>query len=253
MINVIIIGSGNVAQHLIKAFSKSKNIDLAQVFSRQKESLVPLLDSHKIIDNYTDLAEADLYILAVSDDVIAAVSSQLPFENRLVVHTSGSISIDLLDNKNRRGVFYPVQTFSKNVAVDFSEIPICLESENEVDFDLLEKVAYSISNKVFEINEMQRQALHVSAVFVNNFVNQLYQIGNEICLENNIPFEVLKPLILETANKGTTLSPKEVQTGPASRNDRQTIERHLNFLSDENRKNIYKIITQSIQNNGKKL
>lgn len=253
MIKVVLIGSGNVAQHLIKAFSKSKNIDLAQVFSRQKESLVPLLDSHKITDNYTDLAEADLYILAVSDDAIAAVSSQLPFENRLVVHTSGSISIDLLDNKNRRGVFYPVQTFSKNVAVDFSEIPICLESENDVDFDLLKKVAYSISNKVFKISEVQRQALHVSAVFVNNFVNQLYQIGNEICLENNISFEVLKPLILETANKGTTLSPKEAQTGPASRNDNTTIERHLNFLSDENRKNIYKIITQSIQNNGKKL
>ena len=139
------------------------------------------------------------------------------------------------------------------MAVDFSEIPICLESENDVDFDLLEKVAYSISNKVFKISEVQRQALHVSAVFVNNFVNQLYQIGNEICLENNIPFEVLKPLILETANKGTTLSPKEAQTGPASRNDNTTIERHLNFLSDENRKNIYKIITQSIQNNGKKL
>ena len=253
MIKVIIIGSGNVAQHLIHAFYKSKKIVLVQVFSRQKESIIPLLDSHKITDNYPDLAEADLYILAVSDDAIAAVSSQLPFENRLVVHTSGSISIDLLDNKNRRGVFYPVQTFSKNVAVDFSEIPICLESENEVDFDLLKKVAYSISNKVFKISEVQRQALHVSAVFVNNFVNQLYQIGNEICLENNIPFEVLKPLILETANKGTTLSPKEAQTGPASRNDSQTIERHLKFLSDENRKNIYKIITQSIQNNGKKL
>ena len=253
MIKVIIIGSGNVAQHLIHAFSKSKKIDLVQVFSRQKESLVPLLDSHKITDNYADLAEADLYILAVSDDAIAAVSSHLPFENRLVVHTSGSISIDLLDSKNRRGVFYPVQTFSKNVAVDFSEIPICLESENEVDFDLLEKVAYSISNKVLKITEIQRQALHVSAVFVNNFVNQLYQIGNEICFENNISFEVLKPLILETANKLMTLSPKEAQTGPASRNDRQTIERHLKFLSDENRKNIYKIITQSIQNNGKKL
>jgi len=253
MIKVIIIGSGNVAQHLIKAFSKSKNIDLAQVFSRQKESIIPLLDFRKITDNFADLAEADLYILAVSDDAIAAVSSQLPFENRLVVHTSGSVSIDVLDNKNRRGVFYPVQTFSKNVAVDFSEIPICLESENEVDFDLLEKVVYSISNKVFKISEVQRQALHVSAVFVNNFVNQLYQIGNEICLENNIPFEVLKPLILETANKGTTLSPKEAQTGPASRHDNTTIERHLNFLSDENRKNIYKIITQSIQNNGKKL
>ena len=253
MVKVIIIGSGNVAQHLIKAFAKSKNVDLVQVFSRQKESIVSLLDSHKITDNYADLAEADLYILAVSDDAIVAVSSQLPFENRLVVHTSGSVSINVLDFKNRRGGFYPVQTFSKNVAVDFSEIPICLESENKVDFDVLEKVAHAISNRVLKISEVQRQALHVSAVFVNNFVNQLYKIGNEICLENNIPFEVLKPLILETANKGTTLSPKEAQTGPASRNDNTTIERHLNFLSDENRKNIYKIITQSIQNNGKKL
>jgi predicted short-subunit dehydrogenase-like oxidoreductase (DUF2520 family) len=253
MIKVIIIGSGNVAHHLTHAFSKSKKIDLAQVFSRQKESIVPLLDSHKITNNFADLLEADLYILAVSDDAIAAVSSQLPFENRLVVHTSGSVSIDVLDNKNRRGVFYPVQTFSKNRAIDFSEIPICIESQNEDDFDLLEKVAYSISNKVFKISEVQRQALHVSAVFVNNFVNQLYQIGNEICLENNIPFEVLKPLILETANKGTRLSPKESQTGPASRNDHTTIERHLKFLSDEYQRNIYKTITQSIQNNGKKL
>ena len=253
MIKVVLIGSGNVAQHLMNAFSKSNKIDLVQVFSRQKESIAHLLDFHKITDNYSDLAEADLYVLAVSDDAIAAVSSQLPFENRLVVHTSGSVSINLLDSKNRRGVFYPVQTFSKNVAVDFSEIPICIESENDSDFVILEKVADSISNKVLKISEVQRQALHVSAVFVNNFVNQLYQIGNEICLENNIPFEVLKPLILETANKGTTLSPKESQTGPASRNDKQTIERHLNFLSDENRKNIYKIITQSIQNNGKKL
>ena len=128
-----------------------------------------------------------------------------------------------------------------------------MESENEVDFDLLEKVAYSISNKVFKISEVQRQALHVSAVFVNNFVNQLYQIGDEICLENNISFEVLKPLILETANKLKTLSPKEAQTGPASRNDNTTIERHLKFLSDENHRNIYKILTQSIQNNANKL
>jgi predicted short-subunit dehydrogenase-like oxidoreductase (DUF2520 family) len=253
MVKVIIIGSGNIAQHLINAFTKSKKIDLVQVFSRQKESIAHLLDSHKIINNYADLAESDLYILAVSDDAIAAVSSQLPFENRLVVHTSGSVPIDVLNSKNRRGVFYPLQTFSKNVAVDFSEIPICLESENEADFDALEKLAHAISNKVFKISEMQRQALHVSAVFVNNFVNQLYQIGNEICLENNISFEVLKPLILETANKGTTLSPKEAQTGPASRNDKQTIERHLKFLSDENQRNIYKIITQSIQNNAKKL
>ena len=253
MIKVVLIGSGNVAQHLIKAFAKSATIDVTQVFSRKKEALIPLLDSNKITDNFNDLAEADLYIIAVSDDAIAAVSSQLPFENRLVVHTSGSVSLDALDKKNRKGSFYPLQTFSKKAEVDFSQIPIFLESENESDFELLKNVAEIVSNKVYKINSEQRKALHVSAVFVNNFVNHLYQIGNEICVENNVPFEVLKPLILETANKVMTLSPKEAQTGPAIRNDKQTIASHLDFLLDENQKNIYKTLTQSIQNNGKKL
>ena len=253
MIKVVLIGSGNVAQHLIKAFAKSTTIDVTQVFSRQKEAVTSLLDSNKITDNFNDLAEADLYIIAVSDDAIATVSSQLPFENRLVVHTSGSVSLDALDKKNRKGSFYPLQTFSKKAEVDFSQIPIFLESENESDFELLKNVAEIVSNKIYKINSEQRKALHVSAVFVNNFVNHLYQIGNEICIENKVPFEVLKPLILETANKVMTLSPKEAQTGPAIRNDKQTIASHLDFLLDENQKNIYKTLTQSIQNNGKKL
>ena len=253
MIKVVLIGSGNVAHHLIQAFAKSNEIDVIQVFARQKKIIIPLLDSNKIITNSNDLAQADLYIIAVSDDAISKVSAQLPFENRLVVHTSGSVALDALDKKNRKGSFYPLQTFSKKAEVDFSQIPIFLESENETDFELLEKVAKIISNKVYKINSEQRKALHVSAVFVNNFVNHLYQIGNEICVENKVPFEVLKPLILETANKVMTLSPNEAQTGPAIRNDKQTIASHLDFLLDENQKNIYKTLTQSIQNNGKKL
>jgi predicted short-subunit dehydrogenase-like oxidoreductase (DUF2520 family) len=257
MIKVSIIGSGNVAQHLIKAFSESRSfgaeIELIQVFSRQKESLAHLLDSDKITNDLNDLAEADLYIIAVSDDAIAEVSSQLPFKNHLVVHTSGSVALNDLNDNNRKGVFYPLQTFSKNKAVNFRTIPICLESENATDFQLLEKVAQSISEKVFVINSEQRKALHVAAVFVNNFVNHLYQIGNEICNNNQIPFDILKPLIQETAEKVMTLSPIEAQTGPAKRNDNDTIQTHLSFLSDENQKNIYKTLTQSIQNNGEKL
>ena len=109
-----------------------------------------------------------------------------------------------------------------------------MESENKTDFDVLEKVAQSISNTVFKSNEKQRKALHISAVFVNNFVNEMYRIGNEICEENKVPFEILKPLILETVNKVMTLSPSAAQTGPAKRNDTQTIEAHLDFLSNEN-------------------
>jgi len=257
MIKVIIIGSGNVAQHLIRAFSNldvsTSEIELVQVFSRQKEHLTHLLDSSKIIDDFNDLAEADLYILAISDDAIAAVSSQLPFENRLVVHTSGSVAMTDLDDKNRKGVFYPLQTFSKDKLVDFKTIPICLETQNESDYKIVEKVAKTISNTVFSIDSNQRKALHVSAVFVNNFVNHLYQIGQEICEENHVPFEILKPLILETVQKIMVLSPKDAQTGPAKRNDIATIESHQLFLSNENHDTIYKILTQSIQHNGKKL
>lgn len=257
MIKVCIIGSGNVAQHLVVALIHAQNsgadIALVQVYSRQKESIANLLDASKITSDFNTLAEADLYIIAVSDDAVAEVSSKIPFQNKLVAHTSGTVAITALDNKNRKAVFYPLQTFSKNKAVDFNAIPICLESENPTDYEVLEKVAKSISNKVVAINSSQRKALHVSAVFVNNFVNHLYQIGNEICAENQISFEILKPLIKETSEKIQTLSPKEAQTGPARRLDLETINTHLDFISDENHKKIYEILTQSIITDGKKL
>jgi predicted short-subunit dehydrogenase-like oxidoreductase (DUF2520 family) len=253
MIKIVIIGSGNVAQHLITAFKKADGIDLIQVFARKKESLLHLLDSQFIIDDYTNMLEADLYIIAVSDNEINEVSTQFPFQNRLVVHTSGSISMDELSNKNRKGVFYPLQTFSKSKEINFNEIPICLETEIEKDYQIFEAVAKAISNKIYTISSKQRKAIHVSAVFVCNFVNHLYQIGNEICIENNIPFAILKPLIEETASKLESLSPIDAQTGPAKRNDSQTINTHLNFLTNENQKEIYKLLTKSIIDNGKKL
>jgi len=253
MIRITLIGSGNVAQHLIKAFAKSEVVEIVQVFSRKKETLASLIDFDKIVNDYESLKEADLYIIAVSDKAISEVSKQLPFQNRVVVHTSGAASLDVLDPKNRKGVFYPLQTFSKNKEIDFLAIPMCLEAENTFDFKVLETVAKSISNAVFAINSDQRKALHVAAVFVNNFTNHLYQIGQEICDEHKVPFEVLKPLIQETAEKINTLRPIDAQTGPAKRHDSTTIDAHLEYLSNENQKNIYKILTQSIQNNGKKL
>jgi predicted short-subunit dehydrogenase-like oxidoreductase (DUF2520 family) len=253
MIKITIIGSGNVAQHLIDAFAKSGAVEIIQVFSRTQKLISPLLDSTKITNDWNALAEADLYIIAVSDDAIASVSSQFPFENRLVVHTSGSAPLTSLDDKNRKGVFYPLQTFTKGKAVDFKTIPFCLETQFESDYALLEKVARSISNSVFAIDSHQRKALHVAAVFVNNFTNYLYQLGNEICQENHVPFDILKPLILETAEKLLTLSPEDAQTGPAKRNDLSTIATHESFLTNENQSTIYKILTQSIQNHGKKL
>lgn len=253
MIKITIIGSGNVAQHLIDAFAKSDAVEIIQVFSRTQKHISDNLDPKKITTDWNALAEADLYIISVSDDAIASVSSQLPFKNRLVVHTSGSASLTLLDDKNRKGVFYPLQTFTKGKPIDFKTIPLCLETQFESDYKLLEKVAYSISENVQSIDSHQRKALHVAAVFVNNFTNYLYQLGNEICQENHVSFDILKPLILETAEKLLTLSPKDAQTGPAKRNDLTTIKAHESFLSNENQSTIYKILTQSIQNHGKKL
>ncbi|MBF4490948.1 DUF2520 domain-containing protein [Flavobacterium sp. MR2016-29] len=253
MIRITLIGSGNVGQHLIKAFSKSETVEIVQVFSRKKETLASLIDYEKIVDDFAELKEADLYIIAVSDNAILEVSKQLSFQNQLVAHTSGAASLETLDLKNRRGVFYPLQTFSKSKEVDFSTVPLCLEAENTFDFRVLETVAKGISNAVFPINSDQRKALHVSAVFVNNFTNHLYQIGQEICDEHQVPFDILKPLIQETAEKINTLDPIDAQTGPAKRNDSITIESHLDYLTNQNQKNIYKILTQSIQNNGKKL
>jgi len=253
MIKVSIIGSGNVAQHLIQAFQLNSQIELVQVVARDIKKVAHLLDSNRITSDYTQLQEADLYIIAVSDDAIAEVSSALPFKNRLVAHTSGTVGLDGLNSKNRPAVFYPLQTFSKDKPIDFKSVPICLEAENEKDVQILKQLAHSISNAVYEINSEQRKALHVAAVFVNNFVNYLYQMGNEICDANAIPFEILKPLIQETANKIATLSPKNAQTGPAKRNDLKTIAAHEEFLKDENQAAIYKLLTQSLQNNGKKL
>ena len=253
MIKISIIGSANVAQHLIKIIATTNNLDLVQVVVRKPDAISNLVENHKICTDYSKISSADLYIIAVSDDAINDVSLNLPFKNKLVVHTSGSAAMNVLDVKNNRGVFYPLQTFSKNKNVNFKEIPICLEAENHADYDLLKKVADLISEKVYKIDSVQRKALHISAVFVCNFVNHMYKIANDICLENNIPFEILLPLISETADKIETLLPVDAQTGPAERGDIETINAHLQFLSDENQKHIYKILTKSIIDNGRKL
>lgn len=246
MIRIVIIGSGNVAQHLISAFKKSQDIEIVQVFSRKKNLDDKLIPPERVTNDIYTIKEADLYIISVTDNAITEVSGNLSLRDKLVVHTSGTTSMDILNDKNRKGVFYPLQTFTKGKEVDFKEIPICLEAQNEEDYILLQKVAKSISEKAIKISSEQRKAIHVSAVFVCNFVNHLYQIGNEICLQNNIPFEILHPLIEETADKIKSLSPIEAQTGPAKRNDTETINAHLNFLSNETQKEIYKLLTKSI-------
>jgi len=248
MIKLVILGSGNVATHLVKAFLKTNHIQIVQVYSRQITTDFFSTKKIETTQSLTNLKDADLYIIAISDDSITKFSKQLKLKNKLVVHTSGSVAINDLKCNSRKGVFYPLQTISKKKKIKFSAIPICIEAENETDYKLLETIAKSISKKVYRINSEQRKNLHVAAVFVNNFVNHLYSIGNDICDKNNAPFEILEPLIKETANKIKQLSPKESQTGPAIRNDKNTISKHLNLLT-KNQQKIYTLLTKSIQKN----
>ena len=250
MISVVILGSGNVASQLIKAFLKIDTINLKQVYTRNQEDINTLKDSIDTTNDISLLKQADVTIIAVSDDAISSISSHI--KNSFVVHTSGSVDMKSLNNIGRKGVFYPLQSFSKKKKVDFKNIPICLESETNEDLLKLEKLVSLLQSKSYILSSHQRKKIHVAAVFANNFSNHMYTIANEICEKYNIPFDILHPLIEETSNKIKNLTPEKAQTGPAKRNDAETIENHLNLLS-EKQQEIYLKITQSIQEYGKKL
>jgi len=245
MLSAVIIGAGNVATHLLHAFTQATTVEVVQLYARSKNSLLPYKNDVATTNLLEELAAADVYIIAVADDAITEVSQKLRLKNVLVVHTSGSVSINALDGNFRKGVFYPLQTFTKGTAVNFNTIPICLEAGQNEDLVILEKLASAISEAVYFIDSEQRENLHLAAVFVNNFTNHLYQIGQQICDQNKVPFEILKPLIRETAAKLSQVSPLEAQTGPAKRKDAKTIAKHLHQLP-EKYKEIYSLLTKSI-------
>lgn len=247
MISVVILGAGNVATHLFNAFDNADAVFVNQWFNRSISRLRSYKNKVEIIDDVSQLKDADVYIIAVSDDAIANLSKQLLFENRLVVHTSGTVNIHDLDKKNRRGVFYPLQTFSKSAALNFADVPICIEAIDKADLKTLKALAKAIGSKSHKVNTEQRKALHLAAVFVNNFTNQLYRVAHEITEGEGVEFDILKPLILETAKKVQNLSPYMAQTGPAKRNDKKTIKKHIELLKKEQHKAIYELLTANIQ------
>ena len=248
MISVSILGAGNVGTHLMRAVQSAKNLNLVQWYSRNPKAVKFPIKDIEFCHDLERLKMADVYIIAVSDKAISDLSKQLPFENRLVVHTSGSVAMKHLDIKNRRGVFYPLQTFSLTSEVAFSEVPFCIETMQKEDSKFLKTLANEMGSPSYMINTEQRQALHLSAVFVNNFTNQMYRIAHELSDFKSINFEVLNPLILETAKKVQHISPYSAQTGPAKRNDQVTIKQHLRTLeSHPEYQSIYELLTNSIK------
>ncbi|WP_347374540.1 DUF2520 domain-containing protein [Aequorivita sp. Q41] len=254
MVDVVFLGFGNVNSHLVKAMSKANTVVIKQIFNRNAIQQNSVIENIPFTDDISKVAAADIYIIGIPDDAITEFSIALKFQDKLTVHTSGGVALDALSSKNRRGVFYPLQTFSKKHDVNFKAIPICIEAENSKDLALLKQLGNTISNTVVEISSEKRAKLHLAAVFVNNFTNHLYEIGNEILNEDDVSFELLKPLIIETASKIEKLSPEEAQTGPAKRNDSKTIEKHLHLLGDSKNRNFYELFTEALkQKYGKKL
>ena len=219
--------------------------NLKQIYNRTTvDAETQKLLNANFITDFNSLEEADVYIVAVKDDYIETVTQHITYPNAVVAHTSGSVG--LLKTKHQNAVFYPLQTFSKGKKLNYTKIPFCLEAENEAAYAMIEKMAKSISKNVYSISTLQRQELHLSAVFVCNFVNHLYAIGEEICQQHQIPFKILEALIDETAQKIQTLNPAKAQTGPALRNDQKTIKRHLTQLENSNYKQLYQQLTSSI-------
>lgn len=247
---IVLIGSGNVATHLALALTK-KGKKIIHIYGRSIPKAKKLAE--KINSAYSDKvedipADADLYMIAVSDIALSEVLRKIKFSNKLIVHTSGTSHIEILKNSSDNiGIFYPLQTLSANKDIDFKSIPICIEANTKENENSLNDLAKSISDHVYKLSSEERIILHVCAVFVSNFSNLMYSIADDILEKHKLSFDILKPLILETAKKVISNKPKEVQTGPAFRKDHNTIEKHINFLSDfEDYKNIYKLLSDHI-------
>lgn len=239
------IGAGNVATQLSLALQQSGH-EITQVFSRSTQSAFNLAQQLNcdFTTRLTELKTADFALLAIKDDAISSVALQIDLP---IAHTSGTKSITLLGKKQQTGVFYPLQTFSKDVSIHFQEIPICIEASSSSFQKTLKEVANSISKKVYLLTSEQRKYLHLSAVIACNFSNLMYQLAEEVCSEQDISFDLLKPLLKETALKIQQTPPKEAQTGPAKRKDLITLEQQSLLLqSDKEKRKIYELLTESI-------
>ena len=250
---IVFIGAGNLATNLAKALYR-KGFRIVQVYSRTEESAREL--AQKVEAEYTtDLAEvnpyAKLYIVSLKDSAFAELLPGIvegKREEALMVHTAGSIPMNIWEgHAERYGVFYPMQTFSKQREVDFREVPFFIEAKRPEDAELLKAVAGTLSDKVYEADSEQRRSLHLAAVFTCNFTNHMYALAAELLEKYHLPFDVMLPLIDETARKVHELAPRDAQTGPAVRYDENVMNKHLSMLADSQAlQEIYKLMRKSI-------
>ena len=249
---VVFIGAGNLATNLAKALYY-KGFRIVQVYSRTEESARALAEKVEA-DYTTDLQEiskdAKLYIVSLKDAAFVELVPQITEDKQksLLVHTAGSIPMSVWEgHAERYGVFYPMQTFSKQREVDFREVPFFIEAKRPEDAELLKAVAGTLSDKVYEADSEQRRSLHLAAVFTCNFTNHMYALAAELLEKYHLPFDVMLPLIDETARKVHELAPRDAQTGPAVRYDENVMNKHLSMLADSQAlQEIYKLMSKII-------
>lgn len=255
---IVLIGAGNLATNLGKVLLSAGN-DIIQVFSRTMESasqLASLAGGAPVTDINKVRNDADLYILSLKDSVLADIIPELckGRESKVFCHTAGSMPMDIFSGMALHyGVFYPMQTFSKEKEVDFKDISCFLEANDDMTMSTLHSMADSISDRVFELSSEDRKYLHLAAVFACNFANHCYGMASDILEQHGIPFDVMLPLIDETAKKVHTLSPHDAQTGPAVRYDENVIRSQSALLkSDPIVKDIYDRMSMSIHKDSMK-
>ena len=234
---IVLIGAGNLATHLGKALHAAGH-DMVQVFSRtmqSAETLASLLDAEPLTDISQVRDDADVYIFSVKDSALEQLISQLcGGEKKVFLHTAGSMPMSVFRGKALHyGVLYPMQTFSKQREVDFSIIPCFIEANDEFAQKQIEGLAVQISHRVYQLSSEDRRYLHLSAVFACNFANHCYAVSQELLQQHGIPFDVMLPLIDETAAKVHGMTPKEAQTGPAVRYDENVIGKQIQLLENQ--------------------
>ena len=251
--NVSIVGSGNLASHLIPRLIE-KGIKVQQLFSRNATTAKSLSRKYKIefasTLNDIDL-NVDIILLCVSDTSIRTITPHFKNYKGILVHTSGTAPLsDLNKHKGNNGVLYPLQTFSPKVKVNWNDIPVFVEGNNEATEKKVLQISKKLSKKTYSLNSKQRKELHLGAVFVNNFVNACYDIAYTHLQNKNLKWEYLLPLIQQTTLKIERNAPKDVQTGPARRNDQKIINEHLELLKKEkNAMEVYRVMTEYIKSN----
>ena len=246
---IVIVGSGNVAESLAQAVAEAEGLELVQIFARNEERGRKVAELAQTEWSGSELKEADLYLISVSDNAVAEVAKSLPIpEGAVVAHTAGCCTLDALAPHEHRAVFYPFQTFSVGRKVDFKRGYIFVEGATNHALQVVEKVAHTLTENILPADTARRAVIHLSGVFACNFANAMYANASEILAKEGLPFDIVAPVIEETAKKVVeSKNPALSQTGPARRGDSQTLERHRKMLADERQKReVYDKISEDI-------